>query len=135
MMLLVPMLVTMVLSGFLSTMNVFADKCSDIYLSLNDLYMSMLMSGWMMLFMGFVQADMHYVSVGLVLVVAGFVAIRTQFLIGEKQYLKGMIPHHSMAVFMSKKLQEKGANNIGGLLETIIASQNSEIDYMKAKLD
>jgi hypothetical protein len=41
--------------------------------------------------------------------------IRNQFLITERQYKLGMIPHHSMAVHMSKKLLEK-ENNISSFV-------------------
>ena len=42
----------MILSGLLSTMNVWVDKLDDIRFSINDAYMILLMSGWMFLFMG-----------------------------------------------------------------------------------
>jgi len=44
----------MVLSGLLSTMNVWVNKVDDIRFSINDLYMTLLMTGWMFLFMGLV---------------------------------------------------------------------------------
>jgi hypothetical protein len=48
----------MVLSGLLSTMNVWVDKVDDIRFSINDLYMTLLMTGWMFLFMGLVYEEM-----------------------------------------------------------------------------
>jgi uncharacterized protein (DUF305 family) len=44
----------------------------------------------------------------------------------------GMIPHHSMAVHMSKKLLEK-ENNIGDFLKNIINTQEKEITFMKSQ--
>jgi uncharacterized protein (DUF305 family) len=41
-----------------------------------------------------------------------------------------MIPHHSMAIHMSKKLLKK-QNNVKPFLENIIDTQEKEIDYMK----
>ena len=41
------MFIIMIVSGLLSTMNVWVDKIEDIRFSLNDLYMTLLMTGWM----------------------------------------------------------------------------------------
>jgi uncharacterized protein (DUF305 family) len=41
-----------------------------------------------------------------------------------------MIPHHSMAVHMSKKLLEK-ENNISSFVKNIIKTQEDEINYLK----
>jgi uncharacterized protein (DUF305 family) len=41
-----------------------------------------------------------------------------------------MIPHHSMAVHMSKRLLEKD-NNIQDFLQNIVSNQSQEIDFMK----
>ena len=41
-----------------------------------------------------------------------------------------MIPHHSMAIHMSKKLLEKN-NNIKPFLQDIISTQENEIDFLK----
>ncbi len=123
----------MILSGFLSTMNVWVDKVSDMNLSLNDLYMVLLMSGWMLFFMAILNGDRTVILIGLTLALSMIWCIRTQFLVTEEQYLRGMIPHHSMAVLMSKALQKKN-NKIQSLLQNIIKSQESEISYMKQLL-
>ena len=133
----------MLLAGFLSTMNVWADKLSDIRLfHLNDIYMILLMTGWMFLFMGIYYTNMLQLVLGLIMVVVMLVAIRYQLFIGQEQYLKGMIPHHSMAVLMSKELLRKnsGSNAAGGkvvlddeilgLAKSIINGQEKEIGLM-----
>ena len=120
----------MIISGFLTTMNVFVNNISDIRLSLNDIYMNLMMTGWMFLFMGIYYKENYIFLIGLCLVLFNFLLIRTQFMISEKQYLLGMIPHHSMAIFMSKKLLEKQNSN-KEFLEKIINNQSNEIDYMK----
>jgi len=68
--------------------------------------------------------------IGLLLVIVNIWCIRTQFLITETQYKLGMIPHHSMAIHMSKKLLEKN-NNISLFLENIIKTQEKEITFLK----
>lgn len=127
------MFVIMILSGMLSTMNVWSDKLSDINFSLNDLYMSLLMTGWMFLFMGVYYKHLYVIIFGLLLILISFVCIRKQLFINQTQYLSGMIPHHSMAVQMSKRLLEKNTT-IPTFLNTIIKTQNVEIDYMKQQL-
>ena len=120
----------MILSGLLSTMNMWADKLDDIRFSINDAYMILLMTGWMFLFMGLVDGEPTIIFIGGLLVAANLWCIRTQFLVSEEQYKSGMIPHHSMAVHMSKQLLEK-KNNIQPFLHHIIDSQEKEILFMK----
>jgi len=119
----------MILSGLLSTMNIWADKFDDIRFSINDVYMTLLMCGWMFLFMGFVYRELNIFSIGLLLVVVNIWCIRTQFLLTEKQYRLGMIPHHSMAVHISKKILEK--DTISPFIENIIETQENEIKVLK----
>ena len=126
----IEMFLIMVFAGLLSTMNVWADKFDDIRFSLNDIYMSLLMCGWMFLFMGILDKKNNILMIGIGLVVFSIWCIRTQFLISEDQYRLGMIPHHSMAVHMSKKLLEK-ENNIQSFLKNIITTQESEISFLK----
>lgn len=120
----------MILAGCLSTMNVWADKIDDVRFSLNDVYMILLMTGWMFLFMGLFYGDMGAIVFGLVLVVLNVVCIRTQFMITQEQYIQGMIPHHSMAVLMSKRLLEKGTT-LDTFVKNILTTQEKEIAFMK----
>ena len=120
----------MILSGLLSTMNIWVDKYDDIRFSMNDLYMIMLMTGWMFVFMGVVYQEISVFVIGISLVVMNIYFIRTQFLISESQYKLGMIPHHSMAIHMSKKLLKK-ENQLEKFLENIINTQENEIVFLK----
>ena len=121
----------MILSGLLTTMNVWVDKYDDIRFSLNDVYMIFLMTGWMFLFMGLFYREIKTFIFGLTFVIINLWCIRTQFLITENQYKLGMIPHHSMAVHMSKQMLKKN-NNINTFLENIINTQEKEIQFMKS---
>jgi hypothetical protein len=116
----------MILSGLLSTMNVWVDKIDDIRFSINDAYMTLLMTGWMFLFMGIIYQEIIVFFIGLSLVILNIWCIRNEFLITETQYKLGMIPHHSMAVHMSKKLLEK-ENTISSFVKNIIKTQENEI--------
>ena len=120
----------MVLSGLLSTMNMWADKYDDIRFSINDLYMILLMNGWMFLFMGLFYKDFTIFIIGALFTIIIIWSIRTQFLVSEEQYKLGMIPHHSMAIHMSKKLLNK-KNKIQHFLNNIITTQDEEIKFMK----
>ena len=120
----------MILSGLLSTMNVWVDKLDDIRFSINDAYMTLLMTGWMFLFMGLIYQELNVLLIGLLLIIVNIWCIRTQFMITETQYKLGMIPHHSMAVHMSKKLLEKN-NNMSAFIRNIIKTQENEIETLK----
>jgi len=119
----------MIISGLLSTMNIWVDNISHIRLSLNDLYMILLMTGWMLFFMGVVYKEFIIIVIGFILVVLNIYLIRTQMFITEYQYKIGMIPHHSMAIHMSKKLLEK-ENRINDFLRNLIKTQEKEISML-----
>jgi uncharacterized protein (DUF305 family) len=121
----------MILSGPLSTMNVWADKWSDVRLSINDAYMTLLMTGWMFLFMGLYYREQVIVLIGAVLVAVNMWCIRTQFLVTNEQYVKGMIPHHSMAILMSKRLLENQPPVISSFVKSIVTTQEKEIQFLK----
>jgi len=119
-----------IIAGFLSTMNIWVDKYNDVRIGINDVYMVFLMTGWMFLFSGIFYREMSIFIIGLILVITNIWCIRTQFLVTEEQYKLGMIPHHSMAIHMSKKLLEK-KNNMPEFLKNIIKTQEEEILFMK----
>jgi len=126
-----------IVSALLSGMWVWADKWSDIRLSINDFYMAFLMTGWMFLLQGAALKQTNYIMIGLILLVASLCAIRFQILVTQNQYLEGMIPHHSMAIFLSRKQIENSGNNekiLGGLPFSIIQGQEKEIELMKQLL-
>lgn len=114
-------------------MNIWVDKLSDIRFSLNDIYMVGLMKGWMLFFMGLWYSYTKGAIYGLIVVLIFYLAIRYQIFVSEEDYLKGMIPHHSMAIHMSKRLKEK-ENSIQPLLDSIIGGQEQEIELMKQRL-
>jgi uncharacterized protein (DUF305 family) len=62
------------------------------------------------------------------------IGIREQALVGDRQFLRSMIPHHSGAVLMCEKAKIADPE-IKALCQGIISSQTSEIDQMKAILD
>ena len=83
-------------------------------------------------------------------IIASFICIRKQLFINENQFYTGMIPHHSMAVHMSKELIKKNENIrkfkditnrelnyeliSSDFAKSIIDNQNREIQWMKNQL-
>jgi Domain of unknown function (DUF305) len=125
----------MILAGLLSTMNVWAYSIDDVRFTLNDIYMISLMTGWMILGMSLLDGSTYWSLIGSVVVLGSLYAIRTQLFINETQFLRGMIPHHSMAVHMSKMLEEKGGSKaLPQLPIQIMESQMKEIQDMKQAL-
>ena len=130
------MFLIMLLAGALTTMNLWADKLSDFRWSINDVYMTLAMTGWMFFFMGLHDRRASVTLFGLTLLVLSILAIRTQFFVTTRQYLQGMIPHHSMAVLMSKRLlqsQEQLEPAMMEFLQRLIQTQEEEIRWMKAR--
>ena len=121
----------MIVSGLLTTMNIWADKWDDVRFSINDIYMTLLMTGWMFLFMGLYYSEIIILWLGLFLVVTNIWCIRTQFMVTIEQYILGMIPHHSMAILMSKKLIQNQSPELHDFVSNIITTQEKEIKYMK----
>ena len=124
------MVICMFFAGFASTMNNWIDNWDDFRSSLNDFYMTGLMTGWMFFFMGMFTLNIHKALGGLMVALIFFGLIRTQLFVTEIQFLRGMIPHHSMAILMSKRLEKK-PNSIQHLLDQIIQTQQREIIIMK----
>ena len=128
------MFVIMIFSGLLSTMNVWVDKWDDVRFSINDVYMTLLMTGWMFLFMGLYYSETVIVWLGVVFVVLNLWCIRNQVLVTTEQYILGMIPHHSMAILMSKRLLERSPRpSIKEFVSNIITTQEKEIEFMKQR--
>ena len=137
------MMIMMFISGLLSSMNNWVDKISDIQFHINDIYMSLLMCGWSLILMGIYYIHYKILIIGIIVTLIIMYCIRNQLFIDETEYLKGMIPHHSMAVLMSKKLIEKENKTntfnliplVKKFINNIIDTQNNEIKFMKTILN
>jgi hypothetical protein len=70
---------------------------------------------------------------GIVLFGILFYFERKQTAIYDKEFLKSMIPHHAAALLMCKESHLQDPEIIQ-LCKNISASQQAEIDFMKAKL-
>ena len=130
------MILIMFIAGYLSTMNVFAVDINHVRFHLNDLYMVLLMIGWMILLTAIFNHNLTHNANTIMIFSILFIAfvlylIRTQTFIDDKQFLNGMITHHSMALLMAQKIKEKTKNpQVKQLANNIIKSQSEEIQLM-----
>jgi len=61
---------------------------------------------------------------------------RKQVAIKDKQYLEGMIEHHSMGILTSEEILKKTDNyDVAKLAKNIIQTQKDEIRIMKSIID
>lgn len=111
------------------------------YHNTNMLYMAVLMAAPVTLFMLAFMRHMYQrrrlnAIIGLaftLLAVGSYGAIRTQAGVGDKQFLRAMIPHHSGAILMCRQAVLSDPALIT-LCEGIIESQQREIDQMETML-
>lgn len=117
------------------------DTTGNVYNNFNQFYMAGLMTAPMILIELFVMRSMYQdqqrnrliTAASILAGLAFFFLIRQQSGISDKQFLRSMIPHHAGAILMCEEVELQDAD-IKELCNTIIASQQAEIDQMKAKL-
>ncbi|MBE0680714.1 MAG: DUF305 domain-containing protein [Anaerolineales bacterium] len=118
--------------------NTFANAIPNI----NQFYMAGLMTAPMliieMVLMGSMYIDKKLnaivIAISSILLIVFFILIRQQSAVSDRQFLKSMIPHHASAILMCEKTNLQDPE-IKELCESIISSQQEEIDQMKAKLE
>lgn len=117
------------------------DTLANVYPNVNQFYMAGLMTAPMLsielALMGMMYTNKRLnaliVAISAIALVGFFVAIRSQAAVGDKQFLKSMIPHHASAILMCRKSPIRD-EEIQKLCKKIVAGQQLEIDQMKRKL-
>lgn len=125
-----------------SVMFLNVDEGNHIYLSTTRTYMALLMVSPMAVVMMLMMGKMYpNKKINTAVIVGGIIVfglvltgLRTQTPIGDVQYMKAMIPHHSSAIMVSKHANIQDPE-VKKLSEVIIASQQKEIAEMKAILE
>lgn len=120
----------------------FVASWGDIFFNLSNFYMAILMVAPMGLIMLFVMRSMFVNKRLNTVLVIGFVALffialwmgRQNVFVGNDQFLRSMIPHHSRAVLVCEEAPITDPD-IKDLCSQIIESQQEEIDIMKRMLD
>jgi hypothetical protein len=118
------------------------DQLANVYANLNQAYMAALMAASMVIIELLVMRRMYrntginaiIMAVSAIVLVASFFVIRSQAGIGDKQFLRSMIPHHAAAILMCEQASLEDLE-IRSLCEQIKTSQQAEIDQMRARLD
>lgn len=122
-------------------MFVMIDNLGSFYNNLNMFYMTLMMVAPMVVLMILAMRHMFpsrtvnaALLAGSVVVFLGcFALIRSQTTIGDREFLRSMIPHHSGAVLMCTEARLKDPEVVA-LCSRIIKSQREEIDQMKGIL-
>jgi uncharacterized protein (DUF305 family) len=117
------------------------DSARNVQPSLNQVYMAGLMTAPMVLIELALMKSMYprrnwnacIALLSVALLVALWLGIRNQAAIGDAQFLKSMIPHHSGAILMCREAPV-GDAEIQRLCGEIIEGQQREIDQMSAML-
>ncbi|HKS56554.1 MAG TPA: DUF305 domain-containing protein [Steroidobacteraceae bacterium] len=112
-----------------------------LYLNINNVYMTLMMVAPMAVVMLVAMRSMFpsrslnlALLAGAALVFLGsFAAMRTQAAVGDEQFLRSMIPHHSGAILMCEQSAITDPE-IRELCGQIIQSQQAEIEQMQAIL-
>lgn len=133
----------MIISFFIMYIVMFLnmDQLHHYHTSTTRIYMAILMVApmavVMMAMMGKMYQNKKLNAVIMVSAVVIFIfalaGLRTQTPVGEVQYMKAMIPHHSSAIMVSKNASIKDPE-VKKLSEKIIQSQEKEIAEMEALL-
>ena len=121
---------------------IMVNSLSDITNNIGKAYMATIMA----LFMILLEVMMHdhqygvfslHLYIGIVAALAIFIYLyRKQVLINDKQYLEGMIEHHSMALLTSEEILQKTDNyDIAKLAKNIIQTQTDELRTMRELVD
>lgn len=122
-------------------MYLMVDSYANVYSNLNQFYMAGVMTIPMLIIELFLMRAMYtnknlnILIVALSLITFGVLIlfIRKQTAISDTEFLKSMIPHHAAAILMCKEAPIQDPEIIA-LCKNIASTQQSEIDFMKAKL-
>ncbi len=137
-------LVTMALLSFIAMyilMYAMVNSLSNVFMNVNQFYMAGLMTSPMVIIEIVVMWSMYsnkkfniiVLAVSAALLILFYVMIRQQTAVGDKQFLRSMIPHHAGAILMCEEAEITDPE-IKKLCEQIRVSQQAEIDQMKARL-
>ena len=118
------------------------DGLPDFFHNLNMFYMALMMVAPMAILMLLMMGSMYRnralnLALGIgftALFVLAFAGMRQQTGIGDRQFLRSMIPHHSGAILMCREATLRDPE-IRGLCEGIVQSQRQEIAQMKRLLE
>ena len=114
------------------------DRLDHFYANINRVYMAVMMVAPMVILMLLVMSSMYknkrlnmaLIAVFALIGVLAFALARTQTPVGNEQFLRSMIPHHSSAILMCEE-SAIDDQEIITLCGEIVAAQEREIAQMK----
>ena len=117
------------------------DAWRDVFANMNQAYMAALMTAPMVVLELLLMRGMYRNARWNLIIIAGsvvfgvacFVFIQRQAGIGDRLFLRSMIPHHGAAILMCSQAPI-GDPAIKALCRGIVANQRAEIEQMKALL-
>lgn len=117
------------------------DGLNNLIPNINNLYRTLLMVSAMLIIELWIMKSMYEnkkINWGIIIISAAigilsWLGIREQLFVGDKEFVKGMIPHHAAAVLMSEKANLTDPELIQ-LQKNILKTQAEEIEFMKRKL-
>jgi cation transport ATPase len=117
------------------------DGFNNLIPNINNLYMTLLMVSAMLIIELWIMKGMYenkkmnwgIIIVSLAVGIFSWFGIREQIGVGDKEFVKGMIPHHAAAILMSEKAKLTDPELIQ-LQKNILKTQAEEIEFMKRKL-
>ena len=113
-----------------------------LYFNIGNVYMTLMMVAPMMALMIFFMGKMYpspttnrlLVGLAVLIFAIGWFGMRQQIGVGDAQFLRSMIPHHSGAILMCDKAKLTDPE-IVQLCRNIVAAQDREIAQMQTILD
>ncbi len=138
-------LLWMIVLSFVSMyvlMYAMVDRFGNVFNSVNQFYMAGLMTAPMLLLELLLMGSMYkdrklnrvLMAIGVVAALVFWTLIRQQTGVGDRQFLRSMIPHHAGAILMCNEADVRDPRVLE-LCEGIVSSQQSEIALMKSLLD
>ena len=117
------------------------DQFANVYGSINQFYMAGLMAAPMLIIELLLMAKMYpdrrlnlIFGIGaVVFMLLCWLGIRGQWGVGDRQFMRSMIPHHAGAILMCEKTHVSD-ERLQKLCADIVASQRAEIAQMKTML-
>lgn len=118
------------------------DRLENVIPNLNNFYMTLLMVSAMLLIEILIMRKMYpnktynflIIGISVALGIFAWFGIRNQMNINDKEFVRGMIPHHAAAILMSEKANLSDPELIE-LQKNILKTQAQEIELMQRKLD
>ncbi len=136
---LLTMAISFIVMYVIMFLNIF--QIDHYHTSLTRVYMTLLMISAMavvmMLRMGNMyqnkKLNMGIIITGVIVFIVTLIALRSQTAVGDVQYMKAMIPHHSSAILTSERADIKDPE-VRQLADDIIKAQRKEIAEMEAAI-